>query len=164
MKAGRLPTRDVREDRSEREEKLGTALETLPGKTIRDRNRNTRSGDVRPAHPDRTFGKRPAKPPKDHSLRSETLAVITRATRSVWFHFHAAEARNVSLAGTFNHWNPGATPLSECKKGEWRAQIDLAPGQYEYRFVVDGVWQDDPVASRTVPNPFGGRNSILTVI
>ena len=37
MKTERLPTRDVRENRSQREEKLGNASDTLPGKTLRDR-------------------------------------------------------------------------------------------------------------------------------
>ena len=29
--------------------------------------------------------------------------------------------------------------------------------------VVDGHWMPDPLATETVPNPFGGRNSILRV-
>jgi hypothetical protein len=29
--------------------------------------------------------------------------------------------------------------------------------------VVDGQWMPDPLAKETVPNPFGGRNSILKV-
>jgi len=39
----------------------------------------------------------------------------------------------------------------------------LAPGTYEYCLVVDGQWMPDPLASETVPNPFGGRNSLLKV-
>ena len=49
MKTERLPTRDVREDRCEREEKLGQAMETLPGKTLRDRFPNSRSTKIRAA-------------------------------------------------------------------------------------------------------------------
>jgi hypothetical protein len=42
---------------------------------------------------------------------------------------------------------------------------DLAvqPGRHEYLFVVDGQWVPDPKAPETVPNPFGGRNSVLVV-
>jgi hypothetical protein len=29
---------------------------------------------------------------------------------------------------------------------------------------VDGNWMPDPLARETVPNPFGGRNSILRVV
>lgn len=40
----------------------------------------------------------------------------------------------------------------------------LAPGTYEYLFVVDGQWTPDPSALEVVPNPFGGCNSILKVL
>ena len=36
MKTARRHTRDRHEDRCEREEKLGQAMDTLPGKTLRD--------------------------------------------------------------------------------------------------------------------------------
>lgn len=39
----------------------------------------------------------------------------------------------------------------------------LAAGTNEYCFVVDGQWIPDPLANQTVPNPFGGMNSILKV-
>jgi hypothetical protein len=39
----------------------------------------------------------------------------------------------------------------------------LTPGTYEYCLVVDGQWMPDPLARETVPNPFGGRNSVLNV-
>jgi hypothetical protein len=39
----------------------------------------------------------------------------------------------------------------------------LPAGIYEYRLVVDGQWIADPLASETVPNPFGGRNSLRKV-
>ena len=39
----------------------------------------------------------------------------------------------------------------------------LPPGTYEYCLVVDGHWIADPLAVETVPNPFGGRNSLLKV-
>jgi hypothetical protein len=39
----------------------------------------------------------------------------------------------------------------------------LRSGQYEYRFVVDGEWCEDPQATQRVANPHGGFNSVLTV-
>jgi hypothetical protein len=47
--------------------------------------------------------------------------------------------------------------------GHWLKETALAPGTYEYCPVVDGQWIPDPLARETVPNPFGGRNSILNV-
>ena len=47
--------------------------------------------------------------------------------------------------------------------GNWWKETALAPGTYEYCLVVDGQWMPDPLARETVPNPFGGRNSVLKV-
>jgi hypothetical protein len=33
----------------------------------------------------------------------------------------------------------------------------LPSGRYEYRFVVDGQWTDDPAAGETVMNPYGDK-------
>jgi 1,4-alpha-glucan branching enzyme len=48
-------------------------------------------------------------------------------------------------------------------KGNWTAELLLRPGEYEYRFLVDGQWKDDPMAKRYVGNSFGGFNCILEV-
>ena len=75
----------------------------------------------------------------------------------------APEARVVQVAGTFNGWHPEANPLARTAAGEWSARLRLRSGQYEYRFVADGVWTDDPQATQTTSNPHGGLNSVLTV-
>ena len=77
--------------------------------------------------------------------------------------FCAPEARVVQVAGTFNGWHPEAGPLEHTGSGEWVARLRLKAGQYEYRFVVDGVWTDDPLATPSAPNPHGGLNSVLKV-
>jgi 1,4-alpha-glucan branching enzyme len=77
--------------------------------------------------------------------------------------FSAPEARVVQVAGTFNGWRPEANPLEHTGAGEWTARLMLKSGQYEYRFVVDGEWNDDPQATQSAANPHGGRNSVLKV-
>ena len=47
--------------------------------------------------------------------------------------------------------------------GRWLKETVLPPGTYEYCLVVDGECIRDPRARETVPNPFGGRNSLLKV-
>lgn len=47
------------------------------------------------------------------------------------------------------------------KNGAWEAQVDLAPGEYQYKFVVDGVWIPDPENPRI--NVEDNFNSVLTV-
>jgi 1,4-alpha-glucan branching enzyme len=72
-------------------------------------------------------------------------------------------AATVCVAGTFNNWQPEAKALHPSGGGRWLKETALAPGTYEYCLVVDGRWMPDPSARETVPNPFGGKNSILRV-
>ena len=72
-------------------------------------------------------------------------------------------ATAVAIAGTFNNWRPEATPMVEMGEGQWLKELVLPPGTYEYLFVADGTWLPDPLAKETVPNPFGGVNSVITV-
>jgi 1,4-alpha-glucan branching enzyme len=81
----------------------------------------------------------------------------------VRFEFIHPTAAQVSVAGTFNDWQPDAKSLQPIGSGHWLKESALAPGTYEYCFVVDGEWLPDPQAADTVANPFGGRNSILNV-
>jgi 1,4-alpha-glucan branching enzyme len=75
----------------------------------------------------------------------------------------ATEARKVNVAGNFNGWRPEATPLKNIGAGEWVVRLMLRSGLYEYRFVVDGWWSEDPRASQRVANPYGSFNSVLLV-
>ncbi len=83
--------------------------------------------------------------------------------KRVTFTFNNPEARKVFIAGSFNAWNPSAKPLKKDTKGLWKTIMMLPRGTYEYRFVVDDQWVDDPGPSEKRLNEFGGNNSILTV-
>lgn len=72
-------------------------------------------------------------------------------------------AKNVFVAGSFNGWKPENGPLVPVGDGHWVGNLTVDPGRYEYLFVVDGQWLPDPNAKETVVNPYGGRNSVLTV-
>ena len=81
----------------------------------------------------------------------------------ICFAFTHPTAATVSIAGTFNNWHPSTIPMQRSADGRWLEEAALAPGIYEYCLVVDGKWMPDPLAKNSVPNPFGGRNSILEV-
>jgi 1,4-alpha-glucan branching enzyme len=83
--------------------------------------------------------------------------------RKIKFEFSAPEAKEVCLAGNFNQWNTQANPMKKDTKGIWKATLSLEPGQYEYRFFVDGHWENDPACSSCVANEFGGQNCIRVV-
>lgn len=72
-------------------------------------------------------------------------------------------AKHVCVAGSFNGWKPEQGPLVSKGDGRWIGDLSVAPGRYEYLFVVDGRWLPDPNAKETVQNPYGGVNSVLTI-
>ena len=84
-------------------------------------------------------------------------------TEKVQFNLYAPEAERVFLAGDFNYWGVDTLMMKKDKKGTWKALLPLSPGNYEYRFRVDGVWQDDPNTQERVGNPFGSQNCLRIV-
>ncbi len=53
--------------------------------------------------------------------------------------------------------------LKREKGGAWSASILLAPGEYQYRLLVDGRWANNPAAERRIANEFGSENDVLVV-
>ena len=86
-------------------------------------------------------------------------------TKKVQFEFLAPAAQGVYLTGNFKDWDPKASPMKKDKEGIWRINLSLKPGRYEYRFFVDGNWENDPVCplSSCVPNEFGSSNCVKIV-
>lgn len=95
---------------------------------------------------------------KNTSTNSPTRNRVCR------FEFQSSEARTVSIAGSFNDWQPNATPMVALGDGYWVKELTLPSGRYEYRFVMNGEWVDDPNAKETLPNPHSGVNAVRTVI
>jgi len=85
-----------------------------------------------------------------------------RPKKRVYFNLEAPGAKEVILAGTFNNWAVDSRRLRQNKKGVWSTFLSLEPGTYEYRYLVDGTWQNDPDADKT-PNEYGTLNCIVTV-
>ena len=79
------------------------------------------------------------------------------------FEYPAPEAMEVSLVGNFNQWDSKANPMKKDKKGIWKVTLPLEQGRYEYRFIADGTWENDPSCSCCVANEFGGENCIRNV-
>ena len=81
----------------------------------------------------------------------------------VHFEFTHPTAASVCVAGCFNDWKPEDKSLHPAGDGRWVKETVLPPGTYQYCLVVDGEWMADPLAKDYVPNPYGGRNSVLKV-
>ena len=79
------------------------------------------------------------------------------------FQLTAPDARAVYLAGDFNEWVPDGRQLNAGKNGVWKTTVTLPPGAYQYRFVVDGTWCDDPRCVEKTPNGMGEENCLIYV-
>lgn len=71
--------------------------------------------------------------------------------------------KQVYVTGDFLHWAPNAKKMSKLPDGSFRAKMALKPGQYQYKFVADGVWMNDAEAEKQVVNSFGTLNSVVHV-
>ena len=83
--------------------------------------------------------------------------------RRITFKLEASEAQEAILVGDFNSWDVKKHTMKKDNKGRWTKIVTLAPGRYEYKFLVDGQWQNDPNNDQMVANSFGTLNNILTV-
>ena len=79
------------------------------------------------------------------------------------FNLPGAEARSVSVIGTFNQWNPKGYEMQwDNERKAWSLVVWLPEGRHEYNFLIDG--------NRVLPDPdsllkqddgFGHQNSVL---
>ncbi len=83
---------------------------------------------------------------------------------TILFRHRAPGAQNAFVAGSFNNWNAsGQAMVDPDGDGTWEARVTLAPGTYEYKFVIDGNWITDETAANFKDDGFGGKNSIIEV-
>ncbi|MBN2416310.1 alpha amylase N-terminal ig-like domain-containing protein [bacterium] len=71
---------------------------------------------------------------------------------------------DVFIAGTFNDWNSTLNRMTdEDGDGVYEASLLLAPGRYEYKFVVNGEWKTDFNAEEFMGAGQEGDNAVLYV-
>jgi 1,4-alpha-glucan branching enzyme len=79
------------------------------------------------------------------------------------FSYTAPGALRVQLAGSFTGWQSKPISMTKSDDGIWRTKVKLPPGSYQYRFIVDGQWHDDPTCTLRVSNEFGSSNMLREV-
>lgn len=83
------------------------------------------------------------------------------------FIYYGPEAKQVLLAGEFNQWGRGGQPIQMEPIGRtgflYHTMVLDEPARLEYKLVVDGEWQTDPLCQNSVDNGIGGRNSYFVV-
>lgn len=81
------------------------------------------------------------------------------------FSFSEPKAGKVTIVGDFNDWSATSDPLFDREgNGMWTLVIPLAPGSYQYKFVIDGEkWIPDPGNPKRIKDGFDGFNSVVDV-
>lgn len=83
--------------------------------------------------------------------------------KKVTFSINSTGAKEVILMGDFNNWNPKKHLMKQDGNGVWNKAVILPSGSYEYKFLVDGQWKEDPQNDQTRLNCFGSYNNILNL-
>lgn len=91
--------------------------------------------------------------------------VKTKPVCKVTFSVVAKEATSASVIGDFNNWNVTEGTLSKLKNGTFKATFDLnTDASYEFKYLVDGVFVNEPEADSLQWNEFAGsENSVLSL-
>jgi 1,4-alpha-glucan branching enzyme len=70
------------------------------------------------------------------------------------------KAKSVFLSGSFNQWSTMKTLMTKTDSG-WVTDVDLKPGMYLYKYIIDGRWLVDPSNKLKETDEYGGNNSIV---
>ncbi|MDP1854098.1 MAG: helix-turn-helix domain-containing protein [Candidatus Omnitrophota bacterium] len=97
--------------------------------------------------------------------KGEGMITATKRVREkdVEFQLNAPQAKSVVLTGSFNSWLQNGIKMLKGKNGAWKANVNLKPGRYEYKFIVDGQWWTDPSNKNTTSNSYGSHNSLKEI-
>ena len=100
---------------------------------------------------------------KTPKAKSPKRAVAKKiAPKVTSFTFYAPESKVIKVGGDFNKWK--IAKLKSAKTGIWTTSLKLKPGRYEYRFVVDGCWENDNQRqTELVDSGHGQANNVLVI-
>lgn len=113
----------------------------------------------------KTATKKPeAKKPCTKKCAAKKCETKKPALKSVTFTVHAEAGQDVRLAGSFTDWETKAKKMTFKKtNGVYSATVKLAPGEYQYKFIIGDKWTTDDQNAEFVPNDKGTFNSKLVI-
>jgi serine protease AprX len=98
-----------------------------------------------------------------HSASAYPHHSPARSAKGVVFSLHDHAAAKVRVMGSWNGWAEPGEPAKVIEPGFWEtAALPLPPGDYAYKFLLDGKrWLDDPANPAKLHDGSGGFNSAL---
>ena len=87
----------------------------------------------------------------------------TQGRRIVNLTYSSTPGKRVFVAGSFNNWQIEKELKDKENSGIYRCQLRLLPGEYQYKFIVNGNWCLDAENPNFTANGFGTLNSLLHV-
>lgn len=97
-----------------------------------------------------------------YNKSADSAVKISHSTQVQFTLSRFPNAKQVYISGSFNNWLTNDLPMQKTDLG-WTIELELTPGKYYYKFIVDGQWIADPANKLTEPDGVSGVNSILYV-
>lgn len=72
------------------------------------------------------------------------------------------DAKNVIVTGSFNGWNEKELKMTKTMTG-WSLPVFIREGTHAYKFIVDGIWINDPANKVIRPDGKGNFNSFMGI-
>jgi len=74
------------------------------------------------------------------------------------------DIKSISVIGDFNNWDGGKNILKRHDDGTWMTEIELSPGKYRYKFLInDSILFNDPNALIYTYDDKGGTASFIII-
>ena len=91
--------------------------------------------------------------------------IKTKSVCKVTFTLSADTANEVAVVGDFNNWNLTQGLLTKQKNGTFKGLFEIPKeSSYEFKYVVDGAFVNEPDADGVVWNDYAGsENSVLAL-
>jgi 1,4-alpha-glucan branching enzyme len=105
--------------------------------------------------------------PRKRITESTTIKRISRKAKkerikAIVFKIYAPQAHQIQLVADFNNWDICSLPMLKRDDGVWEITIALSAGEYQYKYLVDGKWEND-IQEAMLPNPYGTMNNSIKI-
>jgi hypothetical protein len=81
--------------------------------------------------------------------------------QKVTFLYQGRQNQTISVAGSFNNFDPFIYPLKEIEPGTYQASYFIRSGKHEYIFIIDGRRMLDPLNPSSIQDMEGNQFSVL---